>query len=73
MVRTSAPSYGTYLTIVHMVFKNTQPKFGLHTVSSSAYVKYLTIAHVLFENTQPQFENDDSSYSNFHTVSFNSC
>ena len=41
--------------------------------SAPSYGKYLTIAHLLFENTRPQFENDDWSYSAFHTVSSNSC
>ena len=39
-----------------------------------SYGTYLTIAHVLqFKNTQPKFENDNSSYSGFHTVISNAC
>ena len=32
-----------------------------------SYGTYLTTAHVPFKNTQPKFEDDDSSYSSFHT------
>ena len=41
--------------------------------SAPSYGRYLAIVHLLFENTRPQFENDDWSYSGFHTVSSNSC